>query len=813
MGGDKQSVNATDAGALTAARSILAVSIPSNSAVIAPEFQGLGVNVPPDPNQPNLAPGAPDPVFGKYNLFAYNRAAGACALMAMNAIEDGNPVGIANVDNLIWNRPDSLRVLGDTLNARIVASGTVGAQIANDFQKVASENNVSLLGKQSSPVLVSDLQFLSVTTGVGGDQGKANVYFNSGAVDVDPTLQRLANRYARDFNGSTKSTDNRDPLHGLSYEKDGLYQEGQPLLKAYHPITFPGMHPIYAVACGPNSGPHLIDSQRFARSAARIGYAPCNAVQGQTASRNSLNSNTMLTAVASAIVGSIYNEYPVTLNHDYVRVVNGPDARNANPASALQQWDPGFGGIYGAVNGTKNIFNNELFESVGGGIYVTNDNSFFVKFPANGKSAYNEVLAYIKYNTTSTVGHTVDPNGHVASLDPTKGEQWKAQGRDDIAQQYKDEYSYSPYATAFWPPNNNLKKVGEPNNIAVFKSDPSNSSVYQNSDYGRLTSLLTMCHASEYTGGSSLPPECAADVALFEEVFDNGGGGSGVPYGVTLTDLEAAKGAVITNWVNATRSTNFSGYGFSVDEQFKPSGSKVYSRALAAAQPTNTVGVAVDGNDNPYNVYGTVDFGAVSTPYALLAQLRDNGAGCINPDDPNQYNDTSTVLGKMYARCKQIIPSTTWTTLRTLLGGPRTPGDPLVQNGWRLDLGTTQWIYSPDGINLTISRTQPAFLNGRPEPIADGNLVYNACQNDSAFGAVGNLVDAAIGANGNAKGDNDLHDQPFTKVTAASNPNLPATFDTYDYCTWRPSSGTNELDGELEFNNVVNADAQFSAPN
>src|SRR6516162_829530 len=98
MGGDKQSVNATDAGALTAARSILAVSIPSNSAVIAPEFQGLGVNVPPDPNQPNLAPGAPDPVFGKYNLFAYNRAAGACALMAMNASEDGNPVGIANVD-------------------------------------------------------------------------------------------------------------------------------------------------------------------------------------------------------------------------------------------------------------------------------------------------------------------------------------------------------------------------------------------------------------------------------------------------------------------------------------------------------------------------------------------------------------------------------------------------------------------------------------------------------------------------------------------------------------------------------------------
>src|SRR5262249_53482412 len=158
---------------------------------------------------------------------------------------------------------------------------------------------------------------------------------------------------------------------------------------------------------------------------------------------------------------------------------------------------------------------------------------------------------------------------------------------------------------------------------------------------------------------------------------------------------------------NATRSSNFSGYSFTVDERFAPSGSKVYNRALAAAQPTNTTAIAVDGNDNPYPVNGTVAFGAVSKPYDLLVQLRDNGAGCINPDDPAQYNDPNTVLGRLYARCKQIIPSTTWTTLRTLLGGPRTGGDPLVQNGWRLDLGATQWIYSPDGINLTVSRVQP----------------------------------------------------------------------------------------------------------
>lgn len=837
LGGDKQTLNATDAGCLTAARSILAVNVPANSAVLAPEFRGLGVNVPPDPNQPTLPPGAPDQVAGKFNIFAYNRAAGACALMAMNALEDGNPVGISNVDNLIWNRPDSLRRFGDTLNGLIVASGTVGAQTAQDFQRVASENNVSMLGRQSNPTLVSDLQFLSVTTGVGGTGGKANVYFNSRAVNGDPVLNGLANGFARDFTGSTTSTDARDPLHGLAYEQDGLYQQGEPLLRAYQPIWFnndPRIHPIYLAACNPASGPHLIDGQRFNSAAARIGYAPCNSVQGQTASRETLKTNSMLTAVASAVVGSIYNEYPVTLSHDYVRLVNGPDARNANPASALQQWNPGFGGIYGAVNGANNIFNNALYPGVGGGIYVTNDNSFFEKFPPAGVSPYREVKAYMTYNTASTVGWTVDPNGHRPSLDPAVGYEFPAW----IRNQYLAEYAYNPYRVGgplgppYWPtfrgnlPNQNFKKYGRPNNVAVYAANPNNAAVYQNSDYGRLRSFFgdqisPSCISTQYQPGSQLPQICALDVPVFEAVYDPlGNSATGVPFGLTLTDLEAAKGAVITNWVNATRSSHFSGYSFTVDERFAPSGSKVYNRALAAAQPTNTTAIAVDGNDNPYPVNGTVAFGAVSKPYDLLVQLRDNGAGCIDPDSAAQYNDPNTVLGKLYERCKQIIPSTTWTTVRTLLGGPRAAGDPLVQNGWRLDLGATQWIYSPDGINLTVSRVQPAFLNGRPEPLNDGTVLYNACQNDSTFNSVGNIIDAdkgwMFGGNGpwpNQLGDNGLHEQPFESLTAASNHNLPAAVDSYDYCTWQNSSGTNHLLGQMSFYNVVNADAQFSSPN
>lgn len=285
-----------------------------------------------------------------------------------------------------------------------------------------------------------------------------------------------------------------------------------------------------------------------------------------------------------------------------------------------------------------------------------------------------------------------------------------------------------------------------------------------------------------------------------------------MPSGVSLTDLEAAKGAVITKWVEATKSNNFKGYSFSIKEDFKPSGSKYYNRALLKpeAEPSNTV--AIVGNGVPpgdgQTVKGTIAFENVVTPYKLLDQLSQYGSTCVNPNDPNQFNDPNTILGKLYARCRQIVPSVSYEQMKNLL------------NSYLIDLGRYQYIYSPDGVTLTISASPPVFLAGQPEYAqpgatqADGTLFQPGCAQDKPFGGtLGNLIDAEKGNDKNGKGDNDLHKMPFQNFTEVGNPNKAAFVDTYDYATWQASSGAHNLLGQLSFYNTVDANAQFTQPN
>src|SRR5277367_79696 len=76
LGGGKQVANATDAGAITAAKELEAVTIDVTAApglIGNPvELEGLGVNT---------KTGAPDTATNQYNIYAYNRAVGAAILM------------------------------------------------------------------------------------------------------------------------------------------------------------------------------------------------------------------------------------------------------------------------------------------------------------------------------------------------------------------------------------------------------------------------------------------------------------------------------------------------------------------------------------------------------------------------------------------------------------------------------------------------------------------------------------------------------------------------------------------------------------
>lgn len=760
IGGDSQSINATDAGALSAARSILAVGVPQNT--VAPEFQGLGVNV---------HTGEPDPVSGLMNIFAYNRAAGTCALIGINSVQDGTQAGIDNA-NRVTTR---LQEFGDALNGAILASGQLGNDSAVAFENVANQNNVKMNGQQSSANLSGNLDFTSVPTGAGGVGGKSNVYFNSGAVTGNATLALLAQR-AEDTSGSIRSSAQPFDYNAPSYAQPPLFQNNRPLLKAYEPINLdPRLSPIYLCAVNPTARPHLIDAGRYNAGAPRLGYAPVNAVRGrtQTLETNRTNANTFVNAMACAVVGGLYNEYPVTITHGYVRIRNGPDARVANPTLPA---------VFGAVDGRANIFNNQLWNGAGGGggIYVS-DNGVF---GTANSGAGTMIDAFAVYNTSGNNPSNPDDNGLEASLDPSNGA-------------YQSASTQANYASVYSQSSFNPANGGTP----YVDGDPSFRITANLNRIARLPNMLQIrsrrLYCNTFDFDDPVNPNCTAWLPTFGGNYGSGASSSNPNPGETYTGLEYLKARVITEWVAATQSGDFAHYSFTIGGVPNDSGSKVYSRAgVGYATPTNTI-------------HSTAAFGTISTPGALLRQLVQNGATCSNPDDANQWNDPSTILGQLLQRCREILPSADWVMVRNLLFSP---GELAGATGTQIDLGQYLYIYLvPGASTLTISPNPPAFLNGLPEhnqpgaTLPDGNIFRPACGQDAEFGgAVGNHVDAAAGVFGNALGDSGLHYQPFT---------VTGHVETYDYVTWQPSSGSKLLLGEMTFYQHADAGGSFSAPN
>ncbi len=760
LGGSKQSANATDAGALTAARSILAVSVPTNS--LSTEFQGLGVN-------PHT--GAPDPNRGSMNILAYNRAAGLATLVALNAIEDGSVQGKQNASNLIKGTPGSLTDFGNALNNRILASGQLGNQSAQDFETSATRNNVNMMGPRTATHLTANLDFRAVRTGpinlASGQQdpGKSNVYFHS-FIENDPVLKALSTQ-AEDSTGQIQSVANPNS-NATSYAAQPTFQEGRPLLRAYQRLQFdPSIEPIYFAAVNPASQPHLIDAGRFNDSALQIGSAPVNAVMGQTLTRETSKSNTNISSIACAVIGAIFNEYPINISRGYVRVHNLPSAQSANY--------PKLNGLYGLTDGSGSLFNNELYLPKGGGINETDNGVFFARQAPN---ALAEATAYIQYNVSAsdTSISPKDPNGRDPKLDPQVGKEFTA----DVQTQLAEQYNANPYKSKpFYPPNAQ----------GSLRFGPGRNQQAALLNLLGMNSITAFCHDESYDANT--PPECTESLAKWSSNF--GAGVGAVTQLPDLTNLEALKAEVITNWYNYDRITHDRGYQnvvFTTDgSEFKqPSGSKLYNR--------DSTGYAVP-KDIP-----SAAFGKIGTPFQLLQQLAQNQAPC-NPNDPTQWADSKSLLGKFLIRCQEIMPAANATYVASLLNKL-----PLPLNGY-------QYIYSPDGgLSLTVSATPPSFLAGLPEYTkpgttqCDGNPVPN-CTDSNFANSVFHQVNSKKGVYG-PNGDLDLESAPY--VLPIWDPKTGGV-NTSDFANFQTSTGYKNLLGDLSFGNNLTAKIDFTYPN
>jgi hypothetical protein len=813
LGGGKQAANATDAGAITAAKELEAVTVDLNTLTFVGtpiELEGLGVNT---------KTGAPDPATTLYNLYAYNRAVGAATLMCANAESENTAASAANAATIVLNLQTIGTALTGQLNAAMAGSGN---QVWNAFQTTSYSNNVSMMGHGAGSVAtLQSLRpgWIGSTDAAGNQTGKANVYFNSklAATSIGAYLPPLAG------SGVTSNTQ-------ASYSGSlAGAQAGQSFVPGYTKIDYgagiggPGLVGVpafYAVAVNPDQFPHLVDINRFSNgtkapdgATAATANIPFNSVEGSTQTQETVKTNMFTSAIASAVIGTANNMYPVTLGHGFVLLTNDHGYKynaGALQPPALDQVPPGV---------SSSVFNNELYEGSGGAIDTYNSTNapggeiFGVESgptldtsTPTGSAMGNVSTQLSTWWSPYLASVGTDPYGHDINLDPTGGELSLGAGN------HCPTNTYIVNGTQMWMQNNNARVAPHGSAGAHHQNVVQATAV----DMATITGPGTSCHDLVYHGAA--PSNCTSHHI---DDFSNSFGDVNSP-AVTytgdgnttggLTTLEYLKGLVITAFNDMIQQTGMNplytatipsnSYQFPVGN----SGSRIYNRNAGYAQPSNTA---------------TLQFGTLGTPYALLQQIvtgsQDPGTGAIATSCPGNidlsagsplWNQSSSIQGQLLQRVMELDPNY---TAAQLTDNGSTVG--LLDTGPGLDLGQSDVIYWDttsqkivmklyDPTNAATLATFPTWLQTQLTAIsaASSRTVYLDGTATPPCGdqpwdslASGTIINAEAGQGTppNTQGDFDLHDQPFSSVSGSMG--------TQDKVTWTSNSGKGGALGQMLF--------------
>lgn len=771
FGGSRELTNATDSGALAAARNLLAVGLKSSEiASLPPEFQSLGVDDTGAPAGVDASTGLA-PSNAIFNIYAFNRAAGLTLLVALNAAEDGSPGAIQNANTLI----SALNQFGTNLNNDLAKDSSfidTFAHFTSGSQNAMLGGNIIDLGNNEK------IQFASVQ-----GQGKANIYFNSSMYSNDPIMANWISQL-------TVNSGSMSQVNGRYNTAEPGAQTGQPFVKGYQTLDMnavtgqKGFSPslIFTTAVNPNTLPHMINVNRFTNTAVpSTCYAPTNSLSTQGIASGG-TSNLMCTALACAMLGAGDNQYPITMPYGWIRIKNNPDAVTANQGNSSPLPPVPYYAEFG-----ESIFNQQLWLGAGGygGINLANNGVFCTEQYENaanpldqgpaGYSGKAELAAWVTYNTTPcTNPNYKDTRGLDSRLNPS-------------IQQPDGSYVFDNVQS----PTPNLRISANYNQNATV-----------NDMYG-VTSIVAYCNSNMYVAGST-PTICQNNFNTWMTNYQGTNYGELGPYDTGsqgsggLTNLEYLKGEVLGafyTFIDTYYSKNdpsAAQFSFTLTTPQSPSGSKVYARSTAVDYSTPSA-------------HPTVAFGTVGTPSDLLNQLYEYNASCANVNDSNQWNNVGTPLGKLMQRCQQILPGASESDVAALL------------STYPIDLNQYQYIYLPPGASkLTISQTPPGFLKPYPEYAKPGSTVPDGtttltCQDSTwdrsgtytqgnqqlAIDIMGTAINTNITNGGGAyKGDGNTDYQPYMSFTG--------TLATYDAVNWTSNSGRNYFLGELSFGNYVN---------
>lgn len=172
-----------------------------------------------------------------------------------------------------------------------------------------------------------------------------------------------------------------------------------------------------------------------------------------------------------------------------------------------------------------------------------------------------------------------------------------------------------------------------------------------------------------------------------------------------------------------------------------------------------------------------VQFGTAGTPWQLMNQV----GKCAS-------SQGEQIFDEIFRRCDQMKPGLTPAELIAAL------------NSKPLDLGETCYLFKNKQGSLVLDSVCPSAKAGVK---ADGELSKTPCQAKYA------LNELAVNSKGEAKFD----DACYSKCIGVEPGDVTSTFWGIDRIKWTPSSGFENLLGEVEFENQVPTGAVFMMPN
>jgi hypothetical protein len=781
FGGGKEIANATDAGTLNLTKQALispTVTLPSSAVNL------LGTTSPTSENGAEfLACAYPPPPTGTpptINLFTYNRCVAQALLVALNAQQEaaqGSATAVGYAQQ-VYN--DLNTYIGQPLRQALIAGGNAGNPniLQNNFSSGANKNNVSMFGKNAvvNPTAGYQVAYLTRGNGVPG-QGS-----NSTNVAIDPSILP-----AMPTSGNLATTANGQPG---AIAPDGTHVKGY-FMGGYVPITAAGIN-FYGVPVYPGQQPHLVSGQDFKNALnAPDPNVPPNAFEMAASSQFAGNGN-MGGAFACAIVGAVAGGpfsspglgsnngvFTASIPSGYIELANLP---GAIPAAGFMPTDE-----------QTSIFNNELSNgALGTPVVASSDGTMFALDNGSPASPQAEVNAWVTYNTTVPTPAT----------DPSQGPN---------------------------PPLWTITSPAVPGNIY----DSATGKQKNISKLATAVSFSDNCTAQAQSV-AGLTGNClnALQNGAMENAFGRATNNSGVP-----TGSPAGNGISAEDWLKGKVIQNFnSGYHPHVTIS---AASIPYQSGAPVAVPGTLTGGNTGGGMGVYagNTADTYPSPGVPasaftaypteqessnycTVWNMINQV-DHGDGTDNasPSAPTEGlhsgptanvgggtgQGCSGIFDSLLQRAREIQPSTTPDQLRALLQS---------HNAY-CPTNTTLYIYlPPSAINpnipdstqpLMISSAKPASYTGASPDGAVGASSYTTGCYDAAYSLIGTKVDVFVGNPHSAKGDDALHEAPYTQPAG----NLMSQ----DSVGWTASSGYGNLLGRMVFANAVQGSASFSAPN